>query len=47
MQENTIPWVIKAVPAVVGAILALVLSGKLFSLIKPDPERSGFLLSKF
>ena len=27
MQENTIPWVIKAVPAVVGAILALVLSG--------------------
>ena len=27
MQENTIPWVIKTVPAVVGAILALVLSG--------------------
>ena len=27
MQENTIHWVIKAVPAVVGAILALVLSG--------------------
>lgn len=27
MQENTFPWVIKAVPAVVGAILALVLSG--------------------
>ena len=27
MQENTIPWVIKAVPAVVGAILALVLGG--------------------
>ena len=27
MQDNTIPWVIKAVPAVVGAILALVLSG--------------------
>ena len=27
MQENAIPWVIKAVPAVVGAILALVLSG--------------------
>ena len=27
MQENTAPWVIKAVPAVVGAILALVLSG--------------------
>lgn len=27
MQENTIPWIIKAVPAVVGAILALVLSG--------------------
>ena len=27
MQENTIPWVIKAAPAVVGAILALVLSG--------------------
>ena len=29
MQENTIPWVIKIFPAVVGAILALVLSGKL------------------
>lgn len=27
MQESTIPWIIKAVPAVVGAILALVLSG--------------------
>ena len=27
MQENTTPWVIEAVPAVVGAILALVLSG--------------------
>ena len=27
MQDNTITWVIKAVPAVVGAILALVLSG--------------------
>ena len=27
MQENTIPWIIKAVPAIVGAILALVLSG--------------------
>ena len=27
MQENTLPWVIKLVPAVVGAILALVLSG--------------------
>lgn len=27
MQENTTPWVIKAVPAVVGAILALILSG--------------------
>lgn len=27
MQENAIPWVIKLVPAVVGAILALVLSG--------------------
>lgn len=27
MQENTIPWIIKAVPAVVGALLALVLSG--------------------
>ena len=27
MQENAIHWVIKAVPAVVGAILALVLSG--------------------
>lgn len=26
MQENTIPWVLKLVPAVVGAILALVLS---------------------
>ena len=33
MQENTIPWVIKAVPAVVGAILALVLSG--------DIDKSG------
>ena len=27
MQENAIPWVIKIFPAVVGAILALVLSG--------------------
>lgn len=27
MQETTIPWIIKIVPAVVGAILALVLSG--------------------
>ena len=27
MQENTIPWVIKLIPAIVGAILALVLSG--------------------
>jgi hypothetical protein len=27
MQENTLPWAIKLVPAVVGAILALVLSG--------------------
>ena len=27
MQESTIPWIIKVVPAVVGAILALVLSG--------------------
>ena len=27
MQENTIPWVIKIFQAVVGAILALVLSG--------------------
>lgn len=27
MHENTIPWIIKIVPAVVGAILALVLSG--------------------
>jgi len=27
MQENTLPWFIKLVPAVVGAILALVLSG--------------------
>ncbi|MBL8323074.1 MAG: hypothetical protein JNJ93_12490 [Acinetobacter sp.] len=27
MQESTIPWVIKVIPAVVGAILALVLSG--------------------
>ena len=33
MQENTIHWVIKAVPAVVGAILALVLSG--------DIDKSG------
>ena len=27
MQENTSPWVMKIFPAVVGAILALVLSG--------------------
>ena len=27
MQENTIPWIIKVIPAIVGAILALVLSG--------------------
>lgn len=27
MQENTIPWMIKIIPAIVGAILALVLSG--------------------
>ena len=27
MQENTLPWVIKLIPVVVGAILALVLSG--------------------
>ena len=27
MQENTLPWVIKLIPAIVGAILALVLSG--------------------
>lgn len=27
MQENAIPWVLKIFPAVVGAILALVLSG--------------------
>ena len=27
MQANTIPWIIKVVPAVVRAILALVLSG--------------------
>ena len=27
MQENTIPWIIKVVPAIAGAILALVLSG--------------------
>ena len=27
MQENALPWVIKLIPAVVGAILALVLSG--------------------
>ncbi len=33
MQENTIPWIIKLVPAVVGAILALVLSG--------DIDKSG------
>ena len=26
MQENTLPWVIKLIPAVVGAIFALVLS---------------------
>ena len=33
MQENAIPWVVKAIPAVVGAILALVLSG--------DIDKSG------
>lgn len=27
MQESTIPWIIKIIPAIVGAILALVLSG--------------------
>ncbi|MEI1691261.1 hypothetical protein [Acinetobacter nosocomialis] len=27
MQENAIPWVLKVFPAVIGAILALVLSG--------------------
>ena len=27
MQDGTFPWVIKIIPAVVGAILALVLSG--------------------
>lgn len=27
MQENTIPWALKIFPAVIGAILALVLSG--------------------
>ena len=27
MQENAIPWILKLIPAVVGAILALVLSG--------------------
>ena len=27
MQESTIPWVLKIFPAVIGAILALVLSG--------------------
>ncbi len=27
MQENALPWVIKLIPAIVGAILALVLSG--------------------
>lgn len=27
MQENAIPWVLKIFPAVIGAILALVLSG--------------------
>ena len=33
MQENTIPWIIKIIPAIVGAILALVLSG--------DIDKSG------
>ena len=33
MQENAIPWVVKAIPSVVGAILALVLSG--------DIDKSG------
>ena len=27
MQENTFPWIVKIIPAVVGALLALVLSG--------------------
>lgn len=27
MQENAVPWIIKIIPAVVGALLALVLSG--------------------
>ena len=27
MQENALPWFIKLIPAIVGAILALVLSG--------------------
>ena len=27
MQENAIPWVLKIFPAIIGAILALVLSG--------------------
>lgn len=27
MHENSIPWIIKVIPAVVGAVLALVLSG--------------------
>ena len=33
MQDDAIPWVVKAIPAVVGAILALVLSG--------DIDKSG------
>ena len=39
MQENTIPWIIKIVPAVVGAILALVLSG--------DIDKEGKILARY
>ena len=33
MQENTLPWVIKLIPAIVGAILALVLLFTALSMI--------------
>ena len=39
MQENTIPWIIKVIPAVVGALLALVLSG--------DIDREGKIQISF
>ena len=45
MQESTIPWVIKVIPAVVGAILALVLSGDIDKTGKIQVSMS--VISKF